>query len=177
MTHYNHGLLTGWGLGLKVVAVLGHKKSGKTRLATMLIRALKEMNYKVASAKHVYHANFSIDQPGKDSWKHREAGANPIIIVSSEEVAIILRDKRVETLSDLVKMAGDSDVLVLEGFHGLLKENDEVIKIALIKNAEDLDTMKGEIVATFENLNESGVYRLPEEFPQLFKLVLDKMSC
>ena len=160
-----------------MVAVLGHKKSGKTRLATMLIRALKEMNYKVASAKHVHHADFSIDHPEKDSWKHREAGANPIIIVSPREVAIMLMGKNIETLSDLVKMAGDSDVLVLEGFYGLLREDDDAIKITLVRNAEELNTMKGEIMATFENLNEEGVYRLPEEFPQLFKLILDKISC
>ncbi|MEM0090506.1 MAG: molybdopterin-guanine dinucleotide biosynthesis protein B [Nitrososphaerota archaeon] len=163
-------------MGLKVIAVLGHKKSGKTRLTTMLIRALREMNYKVASAKHVHHADFSIDRPGKDSWKHREAGANPTIIISPGEVAIILRDKKINTLSDLVNMAGDSDVLVLEGFYGLLKESDDAIKIALIRNAEDLNTMKGGIMATFEKLDEKGVYKLPEEFPQLFKLILDKLS-
>ncbi|PUA31362.1 MAG: molybdopterin-guanine dinucleotide biosynthesis protein B [Candidatus Terraquivivens tikiterensis] len=161
---------------LKVVAVLGHKKSGKTRLVTMLIKALRDMNYKVASAKHVHHVDFSIDRPGKDSWKHREAGANPTIIISPGEVAIMLRGKKVEALSDLVKMAEGSDVLVLEGFYGLLKESDDAIKIALVKNAEELKTMKGEIIATFENLNEGGVYRLPEEFPQLFKLLLDKIS-
>jgi len=162
---------------LKVVAILGHKKSGKTRLATMLIRALREMNYKVASAKHVHHADFSVDRPEKDSWKHREAGANTVIIVSPREVAIMLVEKTIETLSDLVKLAGDSDVLVLEGFYGMLKESDDAIKITLVRNAEELNTMKGEIMATFEDLNEEGVYRLPEEFPQLFKLILDKISC
>ncbi len=160
-----------------MIAVLGHKKSGKTRLTTMLIRALREMNYKVASAKHVHHANFSIDKPGKDSWKHKEAGANPTIIVSPGEIAIMLRDKKIETLSDLVRMGGDSDILVLEGFYGLLKESDDVIKITLVRNAEDLNSMKGEIMATFENLEEIGVYKLPEEFPQLFKLILNKISC
>ncbi|MEM2910675.1 MAG: molybdopterin-guanine dinucleotide biosynthesis protein B [Nitrososphaerota archaeon] len=158
-----------------MIAVLGHKKSGKTRLTTMLIRALREMNYKVASAKHVHHVNFSIDRPEKDSWKHREAGANPTIIISPKEVAIMLMDKKIETLSDLVKIVGDSDVLVLEGFYGLLRESDDAIKIALVRNKEELSTMKGEIMATFENLNERGAYKLPEEFPQLFKLILDKI--
>jgi molybdopterin-guanine dinucleotide biosynthesis protein MobB len=70
---------------MKVIAVVGYKKSGKTRLTTMLIKSLRERGYRVASAKHVHHADFSIDQPGKDSWKHSEAGANPNIIISQEK--------------------------------------------------------------------------------------------
>jgi molybdopterin-guanine dinucleotide biosynthesis protein B len=158
---------------LKVVAIIGHKKSGKTRLAAMLIKSLRDMGYKVASAKHVHHADFSIDQVGKDSWIHGEAGANPNIIISPREVAIIWRDKNINSIDELLNLvAGEADFLILEGFYNLVRQYKEVLRVVLVKNKGDLDNLRGDIVATFEEIDCSEILKLPQQFSKLLKNIL-----
>jgi molybdopterin-guanine dinucleotide biosynthesis protein MobB len=158
---------------VKVIAVVGHKKSGKTRLATMLIKSLRERGYRVASAKHVHHADFSIDQPSKDSWKHGEAGANPNIIISPREIAIIWRGKNINSVEDILSLIGEeADFLILEGFYSLTKHYEEATKIVLIKNIEEKLDLIGDVIATFEDINCPEVIKLPEQYPQLLKIIL-----
>ncbi|MCL7389627.1 MAG: molybdopterin-guanine dinucleotide biosynthesis protein B [Thaumarchaeota archaeon] len=158
---------------MKVIAIVGYKRSGKTRLAVMLIRSLRERGYKVASAKHVHHADFSIDQPGKDSWKHSEAGANPNIIISPREVAIIWRDRSINSIEDLLSLTrGEVDFLILEGFYSLVKEYERALKIVLIKKVEEAVGLKGDVIASFEDTNLSGILKLPEQYPQLLNIIL-----
>jgi len=157
---------------LKVVAIIGHKKSGKTRLAAMLIKSLRDMGYKVASAKHVHHADFSIDQVGKDSWIHGEAGANPNIIISPREVAVIWRDRSIDSIDELLKLVGGADFLILEGFYNLVRQYKEVLKVVLVKNKEDLDNLRGDILATFEEIDCSEILRLPQQFSKVLKNIL-----
>ncbi len=159
---------------MKVVAVVGHKKSGKTRLATMLIRSLREMGHSVASAKHVHHADFSIDQAGKDSWWHSEAGANPNIIISPRETAVIWRNKSINSMEELFNIVkGDADFLILEGFYSIVKKYNEAFIIVLVKNMEDLTDLKGDIFASFENIDHPEVLKLPEQYPQLLKIIIE----
>lgn len=158
---------------MKVIAVVGHKKSGKTRLAAMLIKSLRERGYRVASAKHVHHADFSIDQPGKDSWKHGEAGANPNIIISPREVAIIWRGKSINSIEDILSLIGEeADFLILEGFYSLTKHYEKITKIVLIRNIEEKLDLTGDVIATFEDINCPEVIKLPEQYPQLLKIIL-----
>ncbi|MEM4637302.1 MAG: molybdopterin-guanine dinucleotide biosynthesis protein B [Nitrososphaerota archaeon] len=159
---------------LKVIAVLGHKKSGKTRLSTMLIRSLSEMGYSVASAKHVHHADFSVDQVGKDSWKHGEAGANPNIIISPTEIAVIWRKRTINSIEELKNFVGNVDFLILEGFYSLVKRYREAVKIVLVKNREDAVNLENIIVASFEEINDPDVIKLPEQFPQLLKIIVER---
>jgi len=157
---------------LKVIAVVGHKKSGKTRLAAMLIKSLRDMGYKVASAKHVHHVDFSIDQVGKDSWIHGEAGANPNIIISPREVAIIWRDKNINSIDELLNLVrGEVDFLILEGFYSLIKQYKEAMKIVLIKSIEETFNLSGDIIATFEDINRPGIIKLPEQYSELLKII------
>ncbi|MEM3409614.1 MAG: molybdopterin-guanine dinucleotide biosynthesis protein B [Nitrososphaerota archaeon] len=162
---------------LKVIAVVGHKKSGKTRLTTMLIKSLRDMGFRVASAKHVHHANFSIDQSGKDSWKHGEAGANPNIIISPNEVAVIWRNRGINSMDELLNLVGeDIDFLVLEGFYRLIKQYKEAIKIVLVKDKEEVADIEGDAFATFEDIDRSEIIKLPEQYPQLLKIILQPSS-
>jgi len=157
---------------LKVVAIIGHKKSGKTRLAAMLIKSLRDMGYKVASAKHVHHADFSIDQVGKDSWIHGEAGASPNIIISPREVAVIWRDRSIDSIDELLNLVGGADFLILEGFYNLVRQYKEVLRVVLVKNKEDLDNLRGDIVATFEEIGCSEILKLPQQFSELLNNIL-----
>lgn len=158
---------------MKVIAVVGHRKSGKTRLTAMLIKSLRERGYKVASAKHVHHADFSIDQRGKDSWKHGEAGANPNIIISPREVAVVWRGRNINSIEDVLSLIrGEADFLILEGFYSLVKQYREAVKIVLIKNVEEAAELNGDIIATFKDINFSNIIKLPKQYSQLLSIIL-----
>jgi len=117
---------------------------------------------RVASAKHVHHADFSIDQPGKDSWKHSEAGANPNIIISPREVAVIWGGRNINSIEDLLSLIrGGADFLILEGFYSLVKQCREAVKIVLIKNVEEAAELNGDIIATFKDINLSKYNKAP----------------
>lgn len=156
-----------------VISVQGHKDSGKTRLVVMFIEAFRRLGLRVASAKHVHRAGFSIDVRGKDSWRHAEAGARPVVIVSEGEVAVIWRGRKVESVEDVKGLVGGVDVLVLEGFRELLSDAKDVVRVALIKRSEELKEFQGaDVVATFKDVGEEGVYKLPEQFSNLLGRIM-----
>ena len=70
-------------LKVPVIAVLGHKSSGKTTVIEKCIRELTKKGLKVASVKHVALKGFSLDSKGKNTWRHSAAGANPVVSVSN----------------------------------------------------------------------------------------------
>src|SRR6201995_4254702 len=67
---------------MKVLGIVGWSGSGKTTLITRLIPILRDRGVRVATLKHAHHA-FDVDQPGKDSYEHRKAGAVEVIVASS----------------------------------------------------------------------------------------------
>ena len=71
---------------MKVIGLCGWSGSGKTTLAEQLIMRLRHAGQRVSVVKHAHHA-FDIDQPGKDSWRHREAGAFEVVIASNRRLA------------------------------------------------------------------------------------------
>jgi len=104
------------------VPILGfaaYSGTGKTTLLTKLIPLLKEHGLRVALIKHSHH-NFEIDKPGKDSYRLREAGATPVMLVSSHRRAIITEfDSIIEPkLEDQLKALDQSnlDLILVEGF-------------------------------------------------------------
>ena len=97
--------------------VVGWKNSGKTTLVSRLIAELTRRGLKVAAIKHAHHA-FDVDQPGRDSYKFREAGAREVAVVSARRVAIMheLRDEVEPALEDVLKRLEGSDLILIEGF-------------------------------------------------------------
>ena len=73
---------------MRIIGLAGWSGSGKTTLVTKVIPVLVRRGLKVATVKHAHH-EFDIDQPGKDSWLHRQAGASEVAIVSSRRWAIV----------------------------------------------------------------------------------------
>ncbi len=100
-----------------VVGIVGWQNSGKTTLVVELVKHLTGLNYKVSTVKHAHHA-FDIDKPGKDSFKHRDAGAAEVMIASDTRWALMreLRDAAHPTLPELVAQMGPADVILAEGF-------------------------------------------------------------
>jgi molybdopterin-guanine dinucleotide biosynthesis protein B len=93
--------------------------TGKTTLLTRLIPALKHKGLRIGLIKHSHH-DFEIDTPGKDSFRLREAGASPVMLVSKHRRAIIteLTSKKEPKLNDQLKLFDQSelDLILVEGF-------------------------------------------------------------
>lgn len=102
---------------MKVVGICGASGVGKTTLIEGLIAALKARGQRVSVIKHAHHG-FDIDQPGKDSWRHRRAGAREVLLASDQRLAL-LREYELEgqpSVHRLIAEMADCDWLLLEGF-------------------------------------------------------------
>jgi molybdopterin-guanine dinucleotide biosynthesis protein B len=100
-----------------VIGLCGFSGSGKTTLAERLIRHLRDAGLRVSVVKHAHHA-FDIDQPGKDSWRHRQAGAFEVVIASDRRLAKMREfESRADPgVHDLVAELAPCDWVIVEGF-------------------------------------------------------------
>ena len=124
----------------KVLAIIGTSNSGKTSTVEYLVTNLVKKGLTIGSAKHVHHPDFSIDLDGKDTWRHANAGSKRVVCLSEDEVAIIRKEKGPEyKLKDILKLFQDEefDLIILEGFHWIVSNRREVIKIVTAKDEED----------------------------------------
>jgi len=101
----------------RLFGIAGYKNAGKTTLIVDLIRDLVARGWRVATVKHAHH-DFDIDQPGKDSWLHRDAGASEVLVVSDRRVAHVveLRGAAEPGLRELVGRLGNVDLVLVEGW-------------------------------------------------------------
>ena len=102
---------------MKVIGIVGWKNCGKTTLATRLIQELVSRGLVVNSIKHAHHS-VDVDQPNTDSYRHRQAGAQEVILAGGQRFAIMheLRDSAEPTLDQLLARLGECDWVVVEGF-------------------------------------------------------------
>jgi molybdopterin-guanine dinucleotide biosynthesis adapter protein len=102
---------------MRVIGIAGWSGSGKTTLITKIIPVLNKRGIKVATVKHAHHG-FDVDQPGKDSWLHREAGAQEVAIVSNRRWAIVheLRDEEEPPLAEILAKLSSADLVIIESF-------------------------------------------------------------
>ena len=98
-----------------VVGLVGTSGSGKTTLALKLIAHWTDMGRRVATIKHA-HAGFDIDHPGKDSMRHREAGACEVLVSSPKRIAHIEEREDDEALFALLSRIQNADIILVEGF-------------------------------------------------------------
>ncbi|WP_419786108.1 molybdopterin-guanine dinucleotide biosynthesis protein B [Pseudodesulfovibrio sp.] len=99
-----------------IVCIVGKKKSGKTTFIEKLLRELRSMGVSVGTVKHDAHS-FEMDHEGKDSWRHRRAGAETVVVSSPGQVAVIKEVKREMTLSELAEtFFGDRQLVIAEGY-------------------------------------------------------------
>jgi len=101
---------------MKIVSfVAASSNSGKTTLIEKVVRILKERGLRVAVIKHA-SKGYDIDRPGKDSWRFREAGADAVLLVGPDEMAIMKKISREPSLDEFRMMVQDIDVVIREGF-------------------------------------------------------------
>lgn len=110
-----------------VISVVAKSGSGKTTLLEKVIRILKEKNIKLAVIKHDAH-RFEMDKPGKDTWRHAQAGADIIAISSPEKFAMIEKREQELTLDEIVDRIEGVDLIITEGFKRENKPKIEVFR-------------------------------------------------
>src|SRR5438552_18859456 len=102
---------------MKVIGLAGWSGAGKTTLLTRLIPLLREQGLAVSGIKHAHH-NFDVDVPGKDSWRHRQAGAEQVMVSSGKRWALMheLRGTSEPRLPELLAKMARVDLIVVEGY-------------------------------------------------------------
>jgi len=125
-------------LKTQAIAVVGSKKSGKTTTTEKLIRELTNRGYKVAAIKHISEPDFTIDTPGKDTWKYAQAGAETIISAAANEIATIEKTHLTSmSLEALIKKCRGNDIIFIEGFKKLVATKKSIPKIVVVKSMKD----------------------------------------
>ena len=101
---------------MQLLGITGWSGSGKTTLLTALIPLLAARGRGVSTVKHAHH-DFDLDQPGKDSWRHRAAGAHEVMIATSRRWALLHENPGEEPdLAELLARLAPVDLVLIEGF-------------------------------------------------------------
>jgi molybdopterin-guanine dinucleotide biosynthesis protein B len=112
---------------LVVSFVAASSNSGKTTLIEKIVPMLKARGLRVAVIKHA-SGGFDFDKPGKDSWRFQQAGADSVILVGPDRVALMKKTEHGPSLQELEQLAGDVDVALFEGFKESAKNKIEVFR-------------------------------------------------
>ena len=99
-----------------VISIVGRSGTGKTTLLEKLIKELTRRGYTIGTVKHDVHG-FEVDRPGKDSWRHREAGASTVVLSSPDKMAVIKGVTKEWTAGRIIAaFMSDVDLVVTEGY-------------------------------------------------------------
>ncbi len=121
---------------MKVYGVTGWKNSGKTTLVERLVAEITSRGISVSTVKHAHHA-FDIDHPGKDSHRHRIAGARQVLVTSPARWALMseLRGGPEPTLAELLGRLAPVDLVLVEGYK---RDRHPKIEVRRASTAQDL---------------------------------------
>lgn len=136
-----------------VVSIVGRSNAGKTTFLEKLIRELKRRGYRVGTIKHYEH-DFDIDMPGKDSWRHAQAGSDVTVISSPQKLAFVRRVEAELSLDEIISLMPPVDIVLTEGYkhehkpkievwrgaapHELLSVTDELIALVTDHPSDEL---------------------------------------
>jgi molybdopterin-guanine dinucleotide biosynthesis protein B len=118
---------------------VGHSNAGKTTLLEQLIRELTARGRRIGTVKHHFHGPVEVDVPGKDSWRHRRAGAVAVALASPNTVFVVRDTAETEPLEAIVHRAlGGVDLVLTEGFKA-----GPMPKIEVNRTAQDIPLLCG----------------------------------
>ncbi len=101
---------------MKVYGVIGWKNSGKTSLMERLVADITARGFSVSTIKHVHHA-VDLDQPGKDTFRHRQAGAREVVLASADRFALMVEHRGPEPeLATILARLAPVDLVLVEGY-------------------------------------------------------------
>jgi molybdopterin-guanine dinucleotide biosynthesis protein B len=98
-----------------VVSVVGWSNTGKTTFLENLINELKNRGYRVGTIKH-HPGNIELDRPGKDTYRHAQAGAEAVIIASPQKIGLVRQTQTEWSLQQMTNLMDDMDIIIVEGF-------------------------------------------------------------
>ena len=116
----------------KVIGVAGFKNAGKTTLIERLVRELTARGYRISTVKHAHHS-FDIDHEGRDSFRHRHAGAGEVAVIAGQRWAIIheLRQEAEPSFASILAKLSPCDLVIVEGYKHGSHDKIEVRNLAL----------------------------------------------
>ncbi len=130
---------------IPIISIVGKSDSGKTTLIEKLVPQLTRRGYRVATVKHDMHG-FEVDREGKDSWRHKQAGAHTVVISSPQKVALIRDVEKDLTLDEIrERWIQDVDLILSEGYKRDVQPKIEVFRKE--KHKKLLCTKKDNLVA------------------------------
>lgn len=143
---------------MKIFGLVGSSGSGKTTLVVKLLAELKSRGLRVSTMKHTHH-RFDIDSPGKDSYRHREGGAEEVMLTSSARWVLMheLRGAPEPDVDELIGHMSDVDLLLVEGFKKLLCSKMEIFRPSLDKPLRFVGDPDVVAVASDEPIEEVSV--------------------
>ena len=134
---------------IPIISIVGKSDSGKTTLLEKLVPELTRRGYRIATIKHDVHG-FEVDQEGKDSWRHKQAGAHTVVISSPNKIALIRdveKDLNLEEIRE--RLIQDVDLILSEGYKKDVQPKIEVFRKE--KHKKLLCTKKDNLVAIASN--------------------------
>ncbi|MEX1303174.1 MAG: molybdopterin-guanine dinucleotide biosynthesis protein B, partial [Desulfotignum sp.] len=102
-----------------IISIAGKSNSGKTTFAVKLISELTRRGYRIGSVKHTHH-DIDMDRKGKDSWRHKQAGAEATLLITDQQIAMI-KDR--EEVLDWIARLPNSYRGMAERLHGLILDS------------------------------------------------------
>jgi molybdopterin-guanine dinucleotide biosynthesis protein B len=130
---------------IPIISIVGKSDSGKTTLIEKLVPELTLRGYRIATVKHDVHG-FEVDREGKDSWRHKQAGAHTVVIASPHKVALIRDVEKDLTLEEIrEKLIQDVDLILSEGYKKDIQPKIEIFRKE--KHKELLCTKEDNLVA------------------------------
>lgn len=129
---------------IPIICIVGRKNSGKTLLIERLIPQLQALGYRIGTLKHHHHKT-NLDVEGKDSWRHSQAGADAVAILSPVQFVLFRKVNTDVTPESLVPLLGEVDCVLLEGFKASPYPKIEIHRPAL--DSEPLCAQKDHLIA------------------------------
>ena len=120
------------------VIIAGWSGSGKTTFIEKLIPALKKRHLKVGTVKH-HHAGLELDKPGKDTWRHRKAGADKTVITSPDNVGMMMTVDHEPLLEEVLPLMSDMDIVIIEGYKMEKQPKIEIFRSTVHEKPQFLD--------------------------------------
>jgi molybdopterin-guanine dinucleotide biosynthesis protein B len=127
---------------IPVISLVGKSGVGKTTALERIIREIKRRGYRVGTVKHDTHG-FEMDRPGKDSWRHAQAGSDAVVVSGPRKMALIRKMDAEMPLEEIVELMGDVHLVITEGY----KRGDKPkIEVSRLERGTELLCQPGELI-------------------------------
>ncbi len=154
---------------VKFIAITGFKESGKTKVVEGVVERLKKRGFSVGTVKHVSQEGFTIDREGTDTWRHAEAGAEEVCLLSPDET--VTMKKGGFSLENFLGNMEGLDYVIVEGF----RDSEIIPKVAIADNDDEVERLDDMFTVAFL---KNGIRDKPvldcDDMDSIVELVEDK---